>query len=81
MRRFLAWCEDRSLELARIMPGDVAQYIKDDLGGSPATQKQHRSAIKRYFDLLVVRHICVINPAASVKTPKLRRSRRHDTDD
>ena len=75
VRRFLAWCEDRGLELARIMPGDVAQYIKDDLDGSPATQKQHRSAIKRYFDLLVVRHLSMINPAASVKTPKLRRSR------
>jgi site-specific recombinase XerC len=53
------------------MPADVALYIKDNLGGSPSTQKLHRSAIKRYFDLLVVRHISVINPAASVKTPRL----------
>lgn len=75
VRRFLAWCEEHGLEFARIMPGDVARYLKDDVGGSPATQKLHRSAIKRYFDRLVVRHVCLINPAASVKTPRFRRNR------
>jgi site-specific recombinase XerC len=75
IRRFLASYEEQGIPLGPtqnspgMMPADVAQYPKDDLGGSTSTQKLHRSAIKRYFDLLVVRHVCVMNPVASVKTP------------
>ena len=75
VRRFLRWCEYHGKELSRIMPGDVASYLKDDLAGAATTKKVHRSALKRFFDLLVVRHICIINPAASVKTPKVKRGR------
>ena len=74
IRRFLRWCNNQGRDLHTIMPGDVAEYLKDEVRGEPNTKKVHRSALKRFFDLLVVRHICVINPAASVKTPKVKRT-------
>ena len=73
IRQFLVWANDHDKELGHLMPGDVAGYLKA-LPLSPATKKQHRSALKRFFDLLVIRHICVINPVASVKTPRFKRT-------
>ncbi len=69
--RFLEWAGERDLCLEKTMPADVAEYFKK-LRGAPSTKKQHRAALKRFFDLLVVRHICVINPVASVKTEKFQ---------
>ncbi len=53
--RFLAWCEQRGLELARIAPGDVGQYFdglrKKNL--SVATRKQHLAAVRHFFDGMI----------------------------
>jgi len=67
--RFLAWCEQRGLELPRIAPGDVGQYF-DGLrkkGLSVATRKQHLAAVRHFFDGMVTRHAIILNPALSVR--------------
>ena len=43
-------------------------------GSPPAAQKrkkQHLAGLRRFFNLLVERHICIINPAAVAETEKL----------
>ncbi len=69
MRRFLGWAEGQGVELAAITPGMVGQYLVG-LGGSPAKRNQHLSALRGFFDRLVNRHVCILNPAASVKGVK-----------
>jgi site-specific recombinase XerD len=67
--RFLAWCEQRGLELARIAPKDVGQYM-DRLRAERlgiATRKQHLAAIRHFFDGMVTRHAVILNPALSVR--------------
>lgn len=68
--QFFTWSTARGLSLGQIKPGDVGVYLRGHAGGI-STKKQHRSALKRFFDLLVERHICLINPAAVAKTEKL----------
>lgn len=69
VRQFLAWCEDEGLELSRIMAGDVGRYLRAH-PGCLATKKQHLSALRRYFNLLVERHVVVLNPAAVAETER-----------
>src|SRR4051794_28984086 len=38
--------------------------------GSVPTKKQHLAAIRRLFDRLVVRHVVMLNPAASVRAER-----------
>ena len=67
--RFLAWCEERGLELAQIAPKDVGQYF-DGLrkqGLSVATCKQHLAGVRHFFDGMVTRHAVILNPALSVR--------------
>lgn len=69
VRRFLKWAEGRGLELTRIAPMDVGQYI-DGLRKertSVATRKQHLAALRHFFDSLVTRHAMILNPALSVR--------------
>jgi integrase/recombinase XerD len=50
VNQFLAWCQGRELELARIAPRDVGQYF-DSLRNnklSIATRKQHLAAIRHF---------------------------------
>src|SRR5580765_8112790 len=50
VRRFLAWAERRGLELRRIAPRDVGDYL-DGLRNektSVATRKQHLAAIRHF---------------------------------
>jgi len=67
--QFLAWCEERGLELVRIAPKDVGQYFdglrKKGLG--PASRKQHLAAVRHFFDGMVTRHAVILNPALSVR--------------
>lgn len=52
---FLAWCEQRGLELPHITPEDVGQY-SDGLrkkGLSVASYKQHLAAVRHFFDSMV----------------------------
>lgn len=69
VKLFLAWCEEQGLELIRIAPKDVGQYL-DRLrkkNTSVATRKQHLAAIRHFFDGLVTRHAILLNPALSVR--------------
>lgn len=69
VKKFLAWAEDRGLELVRITPKDVGQYM-DGLRKektSIATRKQHLAALRHFFDGLVTRHAIILNPALSVR--------------
>ena len=69
VKRFLAWAEQRGLELGRISPKDVGNYL-DGLkkqNTSVATRKQHLAALRHFFDGLVTRHAIVLNPALSVR--------------
>jgi site-specific recombinase XerD len=69
VRRFLSWVEGQGVELAAITPGMVGQYLVG-LGGSAAKRNQHLAALRGFFDRLVNRHVCILNPAASVKGVK-----------
>jgi integrase/recombinase XerD len=69
VRRFLAWVEKRDLGLPRITPGDVGEYLQDLELATP-TKKLHLAALRRFFDRLVNRHVCVINPAATTKAER-----------
>ena len=69
VRQFLAWIEGRGLELPWITPGDVGAYLQV-VELSVPTKKLHLAALRRFFDRLVNRHACVINPAATVKAER-----------
>lgn len=71
VHRFLDWCDhpDRRIPLVRLAPGDVGGYIAG-LDLAPPTKKLHLAALRKFFDLLVVRHAVVLNPAASVKVER-----------
>ena len=69
VRQFLAWVEERNLELPRIAPGDVGEYLQH-LELAIPTKKLHLAALRRFFDRLVNRHVCIINPAATVKAER-----------
>lgn len=69
VRQFLTWIEGRGLELTRIAPGDVGEYLQG-LELAIPTKKLHLAALRRFFDRLVNRHACVINPAATVKAER-----------
>jgi integrase/recombinase XerD len=69
VKQFLAWVEGRDLELPRVSPGDVGEYLQGLELATP-TKKLHLAALRRFFDRLVNRHVCVINPAATVKAER-----------
>ncbi len=69
VRQFLAWAEARGLELPRVAPGDVGEYLQH-LELAVPIKKLHLAALRRFFDRLVNRHACVINPAATVKSER-----------
>ena len=73
VRQFLAWAEGQGVELVRITPGLVGQYLDQLTNGDPPrplgipTKKLHLAALRQFFDALVLRHVVVLNPAASVR--------------
>jgi integrase/recombinase XerD len=69
VRTFLAWAEQRGLELPRVAPGDVGEYLQG-LERAVPTKKLHLAALRRFFDRLVNRHVAIINPAATVKSER-----------
>ena len=70
LRRFLAWCEGAGRELPHVTPGDVGDYFREHQG-STTTKKQHLAALRKFFNLLVERHICLINPAGVAQLERL----------
>jgi integrase/recombinase XerD len=81
VKKFLAWCQERNLQLIRDTPGDVGADFQE-LPLAVPTKKLHLAAQRKFFDRLVNRHVIVINPAATVraerdsvvegKTPEIR---------
>jgi site-specific recombinase XerD len=69
VRRFLAWVAPRERDLARITPGLVGSYF-DKLLLSVPSKKLHLAALRTFFDVLVQRHVMVLNPARSVRTER-----------
>ena len=69
VKTFLAWCAARDVELAAVTPGMIGLYL-DQHPGSPPTKKLHMSAIRGFFDVLVLRHVAILNPALSAKTER-----------
>jgi site-specific recombinase XerD len=69
VRNFLASCEADGLALRQITPADAARFIRD-LEPSVSTQKVALAALRRFFDLLVTRHVVLLNPFASVRGPR-----------
>lgn len=71
IRRFLKYSEQSGRELHSVTPADVGNYL-DQLDLAVATKKLHLSALRHFFDVLVTRHIVVLNPAASVRGERLQ---------
>ncbi len=71
VRRFLDWCDhpDRQIALVRIAPGHVGDYLAGLELATP-TKKLRLAALRKFFDLLVVRHVVILNPAASVRAER-----------
>jgi site-specific recombinase XerD len=71
VRDFLGWCDhpDRQVPLVRITPGDVGDYLAS-LAVAIPTKKLRLAALRKFFDLLVVRHVVILNPAASVRAER-----------
>jgi hypothetical protein len=74
VRDFLGFCDhpDRQIPLVRITPGDVGDYLAG-LGLATPTKKLRLAALRKFFDVLVVRHVVVLNPAASVRAERRER--------
>ena len=68
-RRFFEWCEGHRT-LTNITPADVGRYL-DGLDLSDTSKKLHLAALRHLFDELVTRHVVVLNPATSVRGPRL----------
>lgn len=71
IKRFLVHCESLQKQLPAISPRDVGTYL-DGLNYAPATKKLQLSAIRHFFDVLVTRHVVVLNPALSVRGERLQ---------
>lgn len=65
----LAWLDGRSIPLVAVTPGIIGGYF-DQLAGSVPSKKLALAAIRRFFDALVLRHVLILNPAATVRGEK-----------
>lgn len=72
--RFLQWCEERSIELPGVRPGHVSEYLTElrTQGLSDVSRKVHLAALRKYFDKLTERHVVLLNPALSVRGPRVQ---------
>ena len=69
-RRFFDWCEQRQRTLPSVTPADLGTYL-DGLDLSDTSKKLHLAALRHLFDELVTRHVAILNPATSVRGPRL----------
>ena len=69
VRSFLNWPGLHSRQLHEITAADVGKYLRE-MEGSLSKKKQHLAGLRRFFDLLVERHVCLINPAAVARTER-----------
>jgi len=69
--RFLAWCKENNPDLVAIRPVHESAYIEAlSKERTPATVKQHRSALCSFFDYMVTGHHVSFNPIRAVRAPK-----------
>jgi integrase/recombinase XerD len=66
VRSLHAWLEAQHVPLSQVTPGMVGSYL-DAMIGSIPTQKLALAAIRRFCDTLVLRHVFLVNPAATVR--------------
>ncbi|MFL5328662.1 MAG: tyrosine-type recombinase/integrase [Gemmataceae bacterium] len=66
LTRFLDWLGREGVQLRDVMPAHVGLYF-DQHAGSVPSKKLALAAIRRFFDILVTRHVIVLNPATSVR--------------
>ena len=71
VRYFLLWAEKSGKALHEITAGDVGRYLRE-LSGAIAKKKQHLAGLRKFFNLLVERHLVIINPAAVAETERLQ---------
>ncbi len=69
VRQFLKWTDAQAVALHAITPAIVGDYL-DQLDIGPATKKLHLAGLRKFFDRLVLRHVIILNPAASVPGPR-----------
>lgn len=69
VKQFLKWIAPIEANLAKITPGMIGQYM-DSLEYATPSKKLHMAAIRGFFDVLVLRHVCLLNPAHSVRTER-----------
>jgi site-specific recombinase XerD len=69
VRQFLSWSEVWAAELKDITPGMIGDYF-DQLSLAVPSKKVHLAGIRTFFDVLVQRHVIVLNPAHSVRTER-----------
>ncbi|MCA9041978.1 MAG: tyrosine-type recombinase/integrase, partial [Planctomycetaceae bacterium] len=58
-------------DLTRITPAHVGNYL-DGLSLAATTKKLHLSALRNFFDQLVLRHVIILNPALSVRCERVQ---------
>jgi integrase/recombinase XerD len=73
VRYFLTWAQVHVPEksLAQITAGDIGRYLSSMSGGIQK-KKQHLAGLRKFFNLLVERHVVLINPAAVAETERLQ---------
>lgn len=64
--RFLEWLILIETPLARVTPAHVGRFI-DEYPGSVPSRKLALAALRAFFDVLAVRQVVFLNPAASVR--------------
>ncbi len=69
LRVFSKWCTNQGIDLVQVTPGQVGRYL-DSLTVAVPTRKLHLSALRRFFDELVLRHVVILNPALSVRAER-----------
>jgi integrase/recombinase XerD len=74
-QRFAAWCTAGTppLSLEAVTPPVIAAYLHEleTAGMSVASRKLHLAALRHWLDWLCQRGVLPVNPAASVRGPKL----------
>lgn len=77
-RNFLSWVKDKGLQLEAILPMHIGAWLEDRREKSkPQTQRQHLSAVRALFDVLLEQNIVLVNPAARIKAPRFTQSSSH----
>lgn len=66
---FLDWLAPAGVPLPQVTPGMVGSYL-DQLTLAVPSKKLALAGLRRFFDALVLRHVLILNPAASVRAER-----------